>query len=75
MLNIFRKVFFFFFPGRFLSQHIPAFKHCPYTHTHRYRHTHTQRYTHTHTDFPKTLHPPSSVAMSQHTVNTSRKVF
>ena len=44
MLNMFRKVSFFFFSGRFLSQHILAFKHCPYTHTQVHTHTgtHTQ---------------------------------
>ena len=61
MLNMFRKVSFFFFSGRFLSQHILAFKHCPYTHTQ----VHTHR-------FPKDLHPSSSVAMSQHTLNIKK---
>ena len=52
MLNMFRKVSFFFFSCRFLSQHVLAFKHCPYTHTGTHTHTHTHTGTHTHR-FPK----------------------
>ena len=53
MLNIFRKVFFFFFQEGFypntslLSNIVPT-----HTHTGTDTHTHTQRYTHTHR-FPK----------------------
>ena len=71
MLNMFRKVSFFFFHADFypntslLSNIVP-------THTQVHTHTHTHTQVHTHTDFPKTLHPSSSVTMSQHTLNIKK---
>ena len=71
MLNMFRKVSFFFFCRQVSIPTRPCFQTLS-LHTHRYTHTHTHTQVHTHTDFPKTLHPSSSVTMSQHTLNIKK---